>query len=73
MSAEAWQALFARFLSDPAVEAKVRADPDAVAADHDLPPDRVRWLAALSGRRVRAFRRSQAVKDARRIGQDSPS
>ncbi len=62
------QTLMARFLTEPALEAEVRADPETAAARFDVDVVFVRWLAALEPRRVRSFRRSRAAKDARRRG-----
>ena len=69
MSLAARQALMARFLTDPEVEAQVREDPAAAAERFEVPLAFARWLAALEPRRVRSFRKSRAVKDARRRGE----
>lgn len=68
MSLAARQTLMARFLTEPALEAEVRTNPEAASARFDVDLGFVRWLAALEPRRVRSFRRSRAVKDARRRG-----
>lgn len=61
LSAE--QALMARFLSEPAVEEAVRADPETAAREHGVPVELARRLAAIEPRRVAAFRASRAHKD----------
>lgn len=68
MSLAARQRLMAAFLTDPALEARVRADPEAAAREHGVSPSFARWLAALEERRVRSFRRSRQVKARRRGG-----
>ena len=68
MSAQTRQRLLARFLDDPAFEAQVRKDPKRAAAAHGFELAFARWLAQLDPVRVRAFRKSQVVKAARRGG-----
>lgn len=68
MTLAARQALLAAFLDDPALERRVRDDPAAVATESGVPLEYARWLAALDPRRVAAFRRSRAHKDALRAG-----
>lgn len=62
------QALLARFLDDPALEARVRAVPSEVAREEELDPSYVAKLAAIPEMRVAAFRRSRAHKDEVRRG-----
>ncbi|MBL8681503.1 MAG: hypothetical protein JNK05_20220 [Myxococcales bacterium] len=62
------QRVLARFIADPVFEARVRADPSAIAQEESLSLEYVCRLAATSARRVEAFRRSQAHKDAARAG-----
>lgn len=69
MSTATRQRLLAQFLHDEAFEARVRADPHAVATEHAAPIDFVCWLAALSPARVASFRKSRAHKDALRAGE----
>ena len=69
MSLAKRQALVARFLTDRALEAELRADPEAAAQRFGVDLALTRWLAALEPRRVRSFRKSRAVKDARRRGE----
>jgi hypothetical protein len=68
VSLAARQALLARFLDDPAVERRAREDPDGIAREAGVPASYAQWLAALDPRRVTAFRRSRAHKDAVRAG-----
>lgn len=68
MSVRERQALLARFLDDPELEARVRSDPEAVAAELDVAVEFTRWLAALPDARVASFRRSRVHKDAVRSG-----
>ena len=70
MSLAARQRLLAEFLTDPAVEAAVRADPDGVARERALDAAFVGRVAAIAPGRVRCFRRSRAVKAERR-GRDA--
>lgn len=58
------QALLARFLDDPNVEARVRADPADAAREHRVDEAFTARLARIEPRRVRAFRASRAHKDA---------
>lgn len=66
------QALLARFLADPELEARVRASPEAVALEHGLDLAYVERIARLSPERVAAFRRSRQHKREVRAGK-SPS
>ncbi len=68
MSLAARQSLLARFLTDPEMEKRVRADPKSVASELGLAPPFVRKLAAIAPERVRSFRRSRVVKAKRRGG-----
>lgn len=66
------QALLARFLVDPAIEAEVRADPGGAASRFGVAPEVVARIVAIDARRVRAFRASRAHKDALRSGRKRP-
>jgi hypothetical protein len=68
VSLAARQALLSRFLDDPAVERRVREDPEGIAREAGVPAEFARWLSALDPRRVAAFRRSRAHKEAVRAG-----
>ncbi len=57
------QGLMARFLDDPAFEAAVRDDPEALALTHGVAVEWMRRLAAITPVRVAAFRASRAHKD----------
>ena len=57
------QALMARFLDDPALEHRVRTEPEVVAAEHGVAVDVVRRLSAIDPARIAAFRASRAHKD----------
>lgn len=68
MSLAARQALVARFLDDPEVERRTRADPEGVAREAGVDVELARWLAGLEPRRVAAFRASRAHKGSVRAG-----
>lgn len=57
------QALMARFLDDPELEARIRAEPEALAGEHGVSVEVARKLAAIEPVRVAAFRASRAHKD----------
>jgi len=57
------QALMARFLDDPELEARIRAEPEVVASEHGVGVEVARKLAAIDPLRVAAFRASRAHKD----------
>ena len=68
MSLQARQTLLARYLDDPAIEQRVRNDPEGAAQQHGVPLPYVRWLATLEPQRVQAFRNSRLHKEAIRQG-----
>jgi hypothetical protein len=72
VSLAARQALLARFLDDPDVERRARSDPAGLALEAGVDEGYARWLAALDPRRVAAFRKSRAHKDALRAGTYKP-
>jgi hypothetical protein len=57
------QALVARFLDDPAFEARVRDDPRRTADELGVAVEFVERLAKVAPHRVKAFRASRAHKD----------
>ena len=60
------QAALARVLTDPELEQRLRADPEAAAAELAIDVEDARRLAAISPDRIRAFRASSRVKAHRR-------
>jgi hypothetical protein len=62
------QALLARFIADPTVEAAVRHDPEGAAERHGVPLSFARWLAGIPAKRLTSFRKSREHKDAVRAG-----
>ncbi len=70
MSLRERQRLFARFIDDAAVEARVRRDPAGASLEYQVPPAFAAWLAALAPLRVASFRGSRIHKDAVRAGRE---
>lgn len=68
MSLAARQALLARFLVDPELERRARADPEDMAREAGVSVEYARWLAGLDPRRVAAFRESREHKSSVRAG-----
>ncbi|MGH1344410.1 MAG: hypothetical protein ACRBN8_22815 [Nannocystales bacterium] len=64
------QRFMARFLTDPAFEARVRESPELIAATMDVPLEEVLRLVSVEARRIQAFRASRQVKARRRRGGD---
>lgn len=62
------QALLARFLTDPAFEARLRASPADVANEQGVDPRLAERIARLAPERVEAFRRSRQHKNEVRAG-----
>jgi hypothetical protein len=62
------QRVLGRMLEDPAYEARLRADPAALAREEGVTEGFVRGLAAIEPERISAFRRSRVHKDEVREG-----
>lgn len=65
---EARQRVLGAMLLDPTFEARVRAEPSAIARENGVSEAFVRSLAEMSEARVREFRLSQRHKDQVREG-----